>query len=105
MILTLIIFLNRIISPNMNHDTKSRNNKDMRRRSALSFIGGDGSLDIDHVLQSEPWKNIEKFKNSEAGCIQTMLDNFVETITQKNTIEAKEGFLKLIKGKKKARFY
>jgi len=85
----------------MNHDTKSRNNKDMRRRSALSFIGGDGSLDIDHVLQSEPWKNIEKFKNSEAGCIQTMLDNFVETITQKNTIEAKEGFLKLIKGKKK----
>ncbi|KYN35513.1 hypothetical protein ALC56_10070 [Trachymyrmex septentrionalis] len=82
----------------MNRDTKSRNNKDTRRRSALSFIGGDGSLDIDHVLQSEPWKNIEKFKNSEAGCIQTMLDDFVETITQKNTIEAKEGLLKLIKG-------
>ncbi|EGI60995.1 Serine/threonine-protein kinase SBK1 [Acromyrmex echinatior] len=82
----------------MSHDTKSYNNKDMRRRSALSFIGGDGSLDIDHVLQSEPWKNIEKFKNSEAGCVQTMLDNFIETITQNNTIEAKEGFLKLIKG-------
>ncbi|KAG5311918.1 SBK1 kinase, partial [Pseudoatta argentina] len=81
----------------MSHDTKSHNNKDMRRRSALSFIGGDGSLDIDHVLQSEPWKNIEKFKNSEAGCVQTMLDNFIETITQNNTIEAKEGLLKLIK--------
>ncbi|KYN28254.1 hypothetical protein ALC57_02315 [Trachymyrmex cornetzi] len=82
----------------MSHDMKNHNNKDMRRRSALSFIGGDGSLDIDHVLQSEPWKDIEKFKNSEAGCIQTILDDFVETITQKNTIEAKEGFLKLIKG-------
>lgn len=88
----------------MSRNTKSHNNKDVRRRSALSFIGGDGSLDIDDILQSEPWKNVEKFKNSEAGCIQNMLDDFVKIITQENTVESNEGLLKIIKGKK-TRFY
>ncbi|KYQ51148.1 Serine/threonine-protein kinase SBK1 [Trachymyrmex zeteki] len=82
----------------MSRNTKSHNNKDVRRRSALSFIGGDGSLDIDDILQSEPWKNVEKFKNSEAGCIQNMLDDFVKIITQENTVESNEGLLKIIKG-------
>ncbi|XP_018405488.1 PREDICTED: serine/threonine-protein kinase DCLK3 [Cyphomyrmex costatus] len=81
----------------MSRNTKSHNNKDMRKRSALSFIGGDGSLDVDHVLQSKPWENIKEFEESEAGCIQNVLNDFVKAVTQEKSVEAKEGLLKTIK--------
>lgn len=57
------------------------------RRSALSFDGGNGSLDVEHVLQSDPRKDVEKFKKSEVACIQNILNNFDDIITQEKTLK------------------
>lgn len=75
----------------------SRKSSDIRR-SALSFIGANGSLDIDHVLQSNPWKKVEMFEKSEAACIQNVLNDFDNMITQEKNLKAGENkiLLKLI---------
>jgi len=72
----------------MSRKSKSHNDK-ILRRSALSFDRGNGSLDVDHVLRSEPWKNIEKFEKSEAATIQKALNEFDDIITQVKNLEAK----------------
>ncbi|XP_036144983.1 dentin sialophosphoprotein [Monomorium pharaonis] len=65
----------------------SRNNKNIRR-SALSFDGADGTLDIDHILQTDPWKNVEMFETKETACIQNVLSDFNNIITQAKTLKA-----------------
>lgn len=78
----------------MSRNTKSHENKNMRR-SALSFAGADGSLDVDHILQSDPWKNVETFEKTEAACIQNILNDFDNMITQEKTLKAGENEISL----------
>lgn len=66
---------------------KSRSDNATTRRSALSFIGANGSLDVDHVLQCNPWKDVETFEKSEAACIQNMLNDFDNIITQEKNLK------------------
>ncbi|XP_011691400.1 PREDICTED: uncharacterized protein DDB_G0286299-like isoform X2 [Wasmannia auropunctata] len=72
----------------MSRNTKNRNGN--IRRSALSFAGGDGSLDVDHVLESDPWKDIEKFETSEVARIQNVLKDFGDMIAQEKTLKVKD---------------
>lgn len=78
----------------MSRNTKSRDNK-IVRRSALSFAGANGSLDVDHILQSDPWKNVETFEKSEAACIQKVLNDFDNMIIQEKTLKAGENKISL----------
>ncbi|XP_011878305.1 PREDICTED: dentin sialophosphoprotein-like [Vollenhovia emeryi] len=71
----------------MSRKTKSHGGTNMRR-SALSFIGANGSLDVDDILQSDVWKNVEMFEKSEAACIQNILNDFDDKITQENVLKA-----------------
>ncbi|KAG7209907.1 hypothetical protein KM043_011502 [Ampulex compressa] len=60
-------------SPNMSH-------KSVKVRSSLSFNGPDGILDMDHIINSDPWKSIEQFDKSEVGSIQNVLNEFSDKI-------------------------
>ncbi|XP_029170233.1 muscle M-line assembly protein unc-89-like isoform X2 [Nylanderia fulva] len=78
----------------------SRNmNKNVQRRSALSFVGGDDTIDeyLDHIEQSKSWKDTEEIEGSDAARIQSMLNDFNEVITQENKLKADQ------KGAKKSR--
>lgn len=57
-----------------------------KRRSALSF-NANGSLDIDDVLQSDPWKHIAMFDDTEAACIQNILHDFNSEFTQEKALK------------------
>ncbi|KMQ95767.1 serine threonine-protein kinase sbk1 [Lasius niger] len=72
----------------MSRNTKSH--KNVQRRSALSFDGADDSLDhyIDHIVQSNPWKNVEEIEKSDAARIQNVLNEFDDMITQEKTSKA-----------------
>lgn len=79
-------------------NTKTSSDTNMRR-SALSFASANASLDVDHVLQSEPWKNIAIFDESEAGCIQNILNDFNDKIKQEKILKAgknRDFFLNLL---------
>lgn len=71
----------------MSHNTKTHSDKNMRR-SALSFAGANGSLDVDHLLQSDPWKNVTMFDETEVGCIQNVLNDFNDKIQQEKSLKA-----------------
>ncbi|XP_011267757.1 dentin sialophosphoprotein [Camponotus floridanus] len=64
--------------------------KSVQRRSALSFAGADDSIDhyIDSIVQSDPWKHIEKIEKSDAARIQSVLNEFNDRITQEKTCKA-----------------
>lgn len=73
----------------MSRNTKKHNDK-CTRRSALSFdICANGSLDDEHILASEPWKNVQIFETSEAAAIQNVLDKFNNMITQEKALKVK----------------
>lgn len=74
----------------MSRNTKSH--KNVQRRSALSFDGADDSLDhyIDHIVQSNPWKNVEEIEKSDAARIQNVLNEFDDMIMQEKTSKAGE---------------
>lgn len=50
--------------------------KTTRGRSSLSFDVPNGVLDIEDILKRNPWKQAERFTETDAGLIQTMLDDF-----------------------------
>jgi hypothetical protein len=56
--------------------------KNLQRRSALSFAGADGSLDVDYILQTDVWEDIEKFEETIAGQVQNVLNEFRDKLTQ-----------------------
>ncbi|XP_072749151.1 uncharacterized protein [Anoplolepis gracilipes] len=71
----------------MSHNTK---NKNVQRRSALSFAGADDSIDryIDNIVESNPWKNVEEIEKSDAARIQNVLNEFDDMITQQKISKA-----------------
>lgn len=59
----------------------------LQRRSALSFEV-NGSIDLDHILEISPWKDINKFEEDEAGCIQNVLNEFNNRLGQEKLYPA-----------------
>lgn len=73
----------------MSRNTKSH--KNVQRRSALSFAGADDSIDhyIDNIVQSDPWRHMEKIEKSDAARIQNVLNEFNDKIMQEKTSKGK----------------
>lgn len=71
--------------------------KSVQRRSALSFAGADDSIDhyIDNIVQSDPWKHVEKIEKSDAARIQSVLNEFNDRITQEKTCRAGKSYNKI----------
>lgn len=76
----------------MSRNTKSH--KNVQRRSALSFAGADDSIDhyIDDIIQSDPWKNVAEIEKSDAACIQNVLNEFDDMITQQKASKASKSY-------------
>lgn len=64
---------------------RRRTSKNTQKRSSLSFNDGNASLDVDDVLRSNPWKDINKFEQSDAGRIQRALNEANETFAKQQT--------------------
>lgn len=75
----------------MSRDTNKSKNM---RRSALSFNGGDDTIDdfIDGIVQSESWKDTDEIEYSDIGRIQNVLNQFDEKITQEKILKSGENY-------------
>lgn len=58
---------------------KSRNSQ---KRSGLSFAGANGSLDIEEILKTDIWTEVDKFEETDVGKAQDVLDTYRDTLAQ-----------------------
>lgn len=80
----------------MSRNTKGH--KNVQRRSALSFAGADDSIDhyIDNIIQSDPWRHVEKIEKSDAARIQSVLNEFNDKIMQEKTSKAGKSYNEMV---------
>ncbi|XP_012226654.1 uncharacterized protein DDB_G0286299-like [Linepithema humile] len=62
--------------------SQAKKRTSLQKRSALSFADADGTLDIDHVLQTDVLKDVEKFEETIAGQVQNVLNEFRDKLAQ-----------------------
>lgn len=62
--------------------SQAKKRKSLQKRSALSFAGADGTLDVDQILKIDVMKDVQKLEETIAGQIQSVLNEFRDKLAQ-----------------------